>query len=547
MRFLLSFFTLLLLLSLAFPEKRPIEYDFIIRNGMIYDGSGSEPFAADVAIHADTIAAIGNLKHLKAKKVIDASRLAVAPGFINILSWAADNLVRDGLAVSDIRQGVTLEVFGEGFSPGPVRRRNRLDADTTWSTLGQYFSYLEKKKFSPNVASFVGATSVRIYEMGFSDRKASAEELRRMKILVQQAMEDGAMGLGTSLIYTPAVYASTEELIELAKVASGYGGMYITHMRSEGDRILQAIDETIRISREANIPAEIYHLKINLERNWSKIDSVLGKIDSARNAGVPLTANMYPYIASGTGLNSRLPAWVQAGGAAIMRQRMRNPSVRKRVLHEMEKGIPFKNSDPDKVMLMRFRLEELNNAFRGKTLLQAAQIYGKSPDETAIDLIIKDRSRIESLYFQQSEDVVRRVMQLPYVSFGSDAGAYTLGSGNQYLADHPRAFGTFARVLGKYVRDEKLITLQEAVRRLTSLPANNLKLEKRGLLKKGFFADVVVFNPDSIADLATYENPHQYASGVKHVLVNGVAVLENGIHTRATPGRVIRGPGYIRK
>lgn len=547
MRFLLSFFTLLLLLSLAFPETLPVEYDCIIRNGTIYDGSGSRSFKADLAIKADTIAAIGNLKHFKTKKDIDASGLAVAPGFINVLSWAADNLVRDGLAVSDIKQGVTLEVFGEGFSPGPVRRRSQRDADTTWTTLGQYFSYLERKKFSPNIASFVGATSVRIYEMGFSDRKASGEELGRMKVLVQQAMEEGAMGLGTSLIYTPAAYASTEELIELAKVASGYGGMYITHMRSEGDLILPAINETIRISREANIPAEIYHLKINLDRNWNKIESVLGKIDSARNAGVPLTANMYPYTASGTGLNSRLPAWVQAGGAAIMRQRMRNASVRKRVLYEMEKGIPSKNSDPDKVMLMRFRLEELNNTFRGKTLLEASQIYGKNPDETAIDLIIKDRSRIESLYFQQSEDVMRRVIKLPFVSFGSDAGAYNLEGNDHYLADHPRAFGTFARLLGKYVRDEKMLPLEEAIRRLTSLPANNLKLEKRGMLKNGFFADVVVFNPDSIADRATYEKPHQYAVGVEHVFVNGVAVLEKRMHTRATPGRVIRGPGYIRK
>lgn len=547
MRFLLSFFSVLALLSLVFPEKRALQFDCVIRGGSIYDGSGSEPFSADIAIQADTIAAIGDLTHLKSKKNINASGRAVAPGFINMLSWAADDLARDGRAVSDIKQGVTLEVFGEGFSPGPVRRRNSINGDSTWTTLGQYFSYLENKTFSPNVASFVGATSVRLYEMGFSDRSPSPAQLQRMKLLVQQAMEEGAMGLGTSLIYTPAVHASTDELIELAKVASGYGGTYITHMRSEGDRILPAIDETIRIANEANLPAEIYHLKINLDRNWNKIDSVLAKIDSARNAGVPLTANMYPYTASATGLNSRLPLWVQAGGAVVMRQRMKNPSIRKRVLYEMDKGIPYKNSDPDKVLLMRFRLEELNNAFKGKTLLEASQIYGKSPDETAIDLIIKDRSRVESLYFQQSEEILRRVIQLPYVSFGSDAGAYDLESRAPGLADHPRAFGTFARVLGKYAREEKLLTLQEAVRRLTSLPATNLKLEKRGLLKKGFFADVVVFDPGSIRDRATYENPHQYAVGVEHVFINGTAVLENGVHTGATPGKVLRGPGYIGK
>lgn len=545
MRFLLLFFTLLVLLSLALPGKRPVEYDHIIRNGMIYDGTGSEPFAGDIAIQGDTIALIGDLKGFKSKNEIDATGLAVAPGFINMLSWAAENLLQDGRAVSDIRQGVTLEVFGEGYSPGPVRRLRRLEVDTLWTTLGGYFRYLENKGFAPNVASFVGATSVRVHEMGFSDRAPSAEELKQMKALVQQAMEEGAMGLGTSLIYPPAVYASTEELIELAKVASGYGGMYITHMRSEGDFILSAIDETIRISREANIPAEIYHLKINLARNWNKLDTVLSKIDSARNAGVPLTANMYPYIASGTGLTSRLPAWVQEGGAVMMRKRMQDIAIRRRVLYEMEKGIPSRNSEPENVLLTGFRLDELNKTYKGKTLAEAAQIYGKNSDETAIDLIIKDKSRIEALYFQQSEEVLQRILQLPYVSFGSDAGSFNLEEGQKHLVDHPRAFGTFARVLGKYVREERLLTLQEAIRKLTTLPAANLKIEKRGKLQKGFFADVVAFQPDSIADLATYEDPHRYSVGMVHVFVNGVPVLRNAVHTEALPGRIIRGPGYI--
>lgn len=547
MRFFFSFLTLLILLSLAFPEKRPVTYDCIIRNGTVYDGSGDAPFSGDLAIQADTVAAIGYLKAFKAKKEIDATGLSVAPGFINMLSWADESLVRDGRSISDIKQGVTLEVLGEGFSPGPIRRHGAPDADSLWTTLGGYFRFLLKKGISPNVASFVGATSIRIHEMGFTDRAPSPSELKRMERLVQQAMEDGAMGLSTSLIYPPASYTQTEELIALAKVASGYGGIYITHMRSEGDMVLQAIDEVISISREANIPAEIYHLKLSKERNWKKIDAVLGRIDSARNAGVPLTANMYPYTASGTGLNSRLPAWVQEGGAAKMRKRLRNPAIRKKVLFEMAEGIPFKNSEPDKVILMRFRLQRLNKLYRGKTLLEASQIYGRSPDETAIDLIIIDKSRIESLYFLQDEAVLRKILAQPYVSIGSDAGAYTLETPDAHLADHPRAYGTFARILGKYVRDEKIITLQEAIRKMTSLPAANLKLEKRGALKKGFFADVVIFHADSVADMATFEDPHQYAKGVLHVFVNGVQVLDNGLHTQAKPGRIIRGPGWTEK
>lgn len=545
MRFLVIFSLALVIMSLAFPLRRPMEYDCIIRNSMIYDGLGSEPYRADLAIHADTIAVIGDLKNAIAKVIIDGSELATAPGFINMLSWADENIRENPYAVSDIKQGVTLQVFGEGFSPGPVRRKSKADADSLWVTLGEYFSHMERKGFSPNIASFVGGSSVRVFEMGFSDEPPTRDQLERMKVLVRQAMEEGAMGFGTSLIYPPAVYTGTEELIELAKVASDYGGIYITHMRSEGDNILAALDETIRISKEADIHAEIYHLKINIQRNWDKIDSVLAKIDSARNAGVPLTANMYPYTASGTGLTSRLPAWVQEGGAVMMRKRMQDPAVRRRVLREMELGIPFKNSDPDKVVLTRFRLEELNRRYKGKTLSEAAQIYGKSPDETAVDLIIRDKSRIECLYFLQSEDIVKRVMQLPYVSFGSDAGAYSLETPGRYLADHPRAFGTFARILGHYVREEKVLTLQEAIRKMTSMPAANLKLEKRGSLQAGYFADLVVFNPNAIADLATYEHPHQYAVGVQHVFVNGEQVLRNGEHTLARPGRVLRGPGWI--
>jgi N-acyl-D-amino-acid deacylase len=537
----------LIIVRLIYPDKVPQEYDCIIRKGLVYDGLGSEPYHADLAIQADTIAVIGDLERYKGKKEIDASGLAVAPGFINMLSWADENLLQDGFSVSDIKQGITLEVFGEGFSPAPVRRNTTRTIDSLWTTLGGYFSYLEKKGFTPNVASFVGATSIRIHEMNFSAATPSARQLQQMEMRVKEAMEEGAMGLGTSLIYAPANYAQTAELIALAKVAAVYGGMYITHMRSEGDFILPAINETIRISKEANIPAEIYHLKVNLHRNWNKIDGVLGKIDSARKEGIRLTANMYPYPASGTGLNARLPLWAQEGGASVMRKRIQDPLLRKKILYEMERGIPSKNSDPDKVVLMRFRLESLNRLYRGKTLSEAARIYGKSADETVIDLILKDRSRIESLYFQPSEDVLRKVMQQPYVSFGSDAGSYSLESGKKPFADHPRAFGAFARVLGKYVREEKILTLQEAIRKMTSLPATNLKLYKRGRLESGSFADILVFDPHTVTDRATFEDPHQYAEGMVHVFVNGVQVLKNGNHTHAKPGRILRGPGWKKK
>jgi N-acyl-D-amino-acid deacylase len=533
-----------LLIIMACHQKPKQEFDLIIRSGTIYDGSGSKPFTADIAIQHDTIAAIGDLKDAVGKKELDAKGLAVTPGFINMLSWADNSLLKDGRSMSDIKQGVTLEVFGEGWSPGPVKRNTIKPVDSLWTTLGGYFDYLQKKGISPNVASFVGATTVRIHELEHANRAPTSDELARMKKLVQQAMDEGAMGLGTSLIYAPATYASTEELIALAKVAAQNGGMYTTHMRSEGDFIISALRETIRISKEAKIPTEIYHLKINIARNWNKIDSVISIIDSARQAGLKITADMYPYTASGTGLSSRLPTWVQEGGAREMRKRLRTPSIRKKVLYEMEKGIPYKNSDPENVVLMGFRLDSLNKLYKGKRLSEVAKLHGKNADETVIDLVVRDKSRIEALYYLQSEDNVKRILQLPYVSFGSDGGSYTITETKEGLPDHPRAFGTFSRVLGKYVREEKLIALEEAVRRLTSLPAANLKVDKRGLLKAGYFADIAIFDPEKIKDEATFENPHQYSTGMIHVFVNGIQALENGEHTGEKPGRIIRGPGY---
>jgi N-acyl-D-aspartate/D-glutamate deacylase len=512
--------------------------DTVIRNGTIYDGSGSEPFIGDIAIQDDTIAAIGYIGQIKGRTEIDASGLAVSPGFINMLSWSDKTLLVDGRSMSDIAQGITLEVMGEGWSPGPVRRKQH--ADSLWTTLGGYYSWLMRKGVSPNVASFVGHTSVRNCVLGFENRKPIPKELNSMKALVAQAMEEGAFGLGTSLIYPPASYASTEEIIELAKVAAQYDGIFSTHLRSEGDFILSALDEAITVGGMAKIPIEIYHLKINLSRNWNKLDSVLSKIDSAQKAGIKITADMYPYVASATGLTSRLPDWVQEGGGHVMRKRLRNPAIRQKVLYEMANGIPYKNSDAGDVLLLSFKSDSLNRLYGGKRLDEVSRLYGKTCDETVLDLIVEDKSRVEAMYFLMSEENVRRILQLPYVSFGSDAGSMSNTPLFSEWAVHPRAYGTFPRVLGEYVRDEKLITMKEAIRRMTAFPASNLKLTRRGELRAGWYADIVVFDPLKIRDNATYENPAQYASGMLHVFVNGTPVLQNGIHTGAKPGRVLR-------
>ncbi len=524
--------------------ESPPSYDVVILNGRIYDGSGNTSYVADVGILRDTIAEIGDLRNASARVVVNASGLAVSPGFINMLSWADRSLLADGRSMSNIKQGVTLEVFGEGISPGPERRRTSKPIDSLWTTLGGYFTWAMKKGVSPNIASFVGATSVRIHELDFANRPPSSQELERMKDLVRQSMEEGALGLGSSLIYPPATYATTEELIALARIASQYGGIYITHLRSEGDYILEALDEAIRISVEADIPVEIYHLKVNIQRNWRKIDAVLARIDSARRAGVRLTANMYPYTASATGLTSRLPAWIQDGGAIAMRRRLKNPAIRRRVLWDMQEGIPYKNSEPSNVCLMGFRLDSLQELYGGKRLDEVARLHGRSVDETTLDLIVCDKSRIECIYFLQSENNIRRIMQKPYVSFGSDAGSFSIDRPFERWSLHPRAYGTFARILGKYVRDEHVLGLEEAIRRMTSLPATNLRLNRRGRIETGYFADIVVFDPRSVRETATFENPAQYAEGVKHVFVNGVAVLLNGEHTNKMPGRVLVGPGF---
>jgi N-acyl-D-amino-acid deacylase len=534
---------LLLFLSLTKPQKQP-SYDVIIRNGLVYDGIGNKPFLADVGLRYDTIAFIGDLTQVNGRIEIDAERLAVTPGFINMNSMSDRSLIMDGRSMSDIKQGITLEVMGEGWSAAPVKRKILKPIDSLWTSLDGFFDYLLKKGVSTNVASFVGATSIRNYVLGQANRAPSHEELLQMKNLVKEAMKDGAIGLSTSLIYAPADYASTKEIIALAKTASEYDGLYITHMRSESDFIYKALNETFRIAKEANIRTEIYHLKINHERNWKKIDSVIMKIDSAQKAGLKISANMYPYTASNTALTARLPNWVQEGGAKAMRKRLKNPVTRKIVLDEMRLGIPTKNTDPKNVVILGFRLDSLNALYRGKRLDEVAKLHGKNADETLIDLIVTDKSPGAGVYHLQTEENVRKIIQLPYVSFGSDGASMSDAPIFKEWGTHPRAYGTFARVLGKYVREEKLVTLEEAIRRMTSLPATNLKLQKRGKLQVGYFADIAIFDSNTICDNATFNEAKQYATGMQHVFVNGIQVLNKGEHTGAMPGRIVRGQGW---
>jgi len=552
---------LILLTLIVLNSCQKQKYQIIIRGGTVYDGTGSPGVVADVGINADTIAIIGDLSKAVAETEIKASNLAVAPGFINMLSWATESLILDGKSQADIRQGVTLEVFGEGTSMGPLNDQMKADIraemkrnpdwtyDVDWTTLDEYLQSLERRGVAPNVASFIGATSVRIHELGYANRLPTPEELERMKALVKTAMEEGALGVGSSLIYAPANYSSTEELIELCKVAGEYGGMYITHMRSEGNNIFGAVDETIRIARKGKLPAEIYHLKMAGKENWWKLDSVLAKIDAANAAGLKITADMYTYPAGATGLDASMPPWVQEGGIKQWIKRLQDPKVRKKALDEMRKpsdkweNLLLMAGSPDRVLLLGFANDSLKR-FTGKTLAEVAKIYGKSPEETAMDLVIADSTRVGTAYFMMSEENIERQIALPYLSFGSDAESPATEGVFLKSSTHPRAYGNFSRLLGKYVRDEKVIPLEEAIRKLTSLPASNLKIKKRGQLAPGYFADLAIFDPAKIQDHATFEKPHQYSTGMVHVFVNGKQVLQDGEHTGATPGRVVRGPGW---
>jgi N-acyl-D-amino-acid deacylase len=475
-----------------------------------------------------------------------------------MLSWATESLIEDGRAMSDIMQGVTLEVFGEGSSMGPLNDAMKKEAveqmgdikyKIEWTTLGEYLDYLVKRGISPNVASFVGATTVRVHEVGYADRPPTPAELERMQALVRQAMEEGALGVGSALIYAPAFYAKTDELVALARAAAPYGGSYISHMRSEGARLLESVDELMQISREAGVGGEIYHLKAAGRNNWTKLPAVIAKVDSARAAGLDIRANMYTYTAGATGLDAAMPPWVQEGGYNEWAKRLKDPAIRARVAAEMrtptDKWENFFTAveSPDKILLVGFRADSLKY-LTGKTLAEVARMRGKSPEETAMDLVVQDGSRVSTIYFLMSEDNVRKQLTLPWVSFGSDAEAPAAEGVFLKSSTHPRAYGNVARLLGRYVRDEKIVPMEEAIRRLTSLPARNLKIRQRGELKPGYFADVAVFDPVTISDKATYEKPHQYSTGMIHVFVNGKLVLNNGRHTGAKPGQVVRGPGW---
>lgn len=535
-----------LLTTIVLSACKPQEHDVIIRGGTIYDGSGGQPLRADLAIDNDRISLIGDLGDQKARLEVDADGMAVAPGFINMLSWANDSLIQDGRSLSDIRQGVTLEVMGEGTSMGPLTpsmRQDELDSqsdikfDLPWTTLGEYLQFLEDRGISTNVASFVGASTVRIHELGYDDRQPTPEELGRMQALVRQAMEEGAMGLGSSLPYIPAPFATTDELVALTEVVAEYNGMYISHIRSEGDDVIPAVKELIEIARRTGASAEIYHLKVSHERNYDKLDEVIQLVEDARAEGLAITADIYTYDASSTGLNYDLPAWVKEGGHNKMMERLQDPALRERIIAETDM-IPAED-----LLLVSFRNPALRD-LTGKTLAEVAFMRGTPAVETALDLIVEDDSRVGTVRFTMSADNIRKKVTLPWVSISSDAGSVVPEPPFTNSQPHPRTYGSFARLLAKYVRDEQVITLEDAVHRMSGLPAANLKLLERGLLKPGYYADVVVFDPKTVQDNATYENPHQLATGVTDVFVNGQQVIKDQQHTGAMPGRFVKGPGW---
>ena len=555
-----AIFCFSLLLAATSVSILAADFDVIIKNGAVYDGSGGEAQHVDLAIRGDRIAGVGDYKNAKAKTVIDARGLAVAPGFINMLSWSTESLIQDGRSQSEIREGVTTEIMGEGESMGPLneelkkrmlREQSDIKFDIKWNTLAEYLQYLERRGISCNVASFIGAATIRENVIGFEDKVPTAEQLDQMRELVRKEMEAGALGIGTALIYPPAFYSKTDELIELCKVAAKYKGKYISLMRSEGNQLLEAFDELLRISREAGIPAEVYHIKAAGEKNWGKIDKLLSQIEAAQKEGLNVRANMYTYTAAGTGLDACLPPWTEEGGYPALFKRLRDPATREKIAAEVKidsdkwENLYIGAGSPDNILLVAFKSEKLK-PLTGKTLATVAKMRGKDPITTIMDLIAEDESRIGTIYLVMSEENVKKEIAKPWISFCSDEASQAPEGVFLKSNPHPRAYGSFVRVLGKYVRDEKVITLSEAIRRLSAFPATNLGLDHRGMLKEGMFADVVAFDPATITDHATFEKPHQYATGVKHVFVNGVQVIKDGEHTGAKPGRALWGPGKAR-
>lgn len=533
-------------------------YDVIIAGGTVYDGSGSPGVVTDVAIQGDRIAAIGDLSGASAAQRIDATGMAVTPGFINMLSWSTESLIEDGLSQSEIRQGVTLEVMGEGDSMGPlnetmraelVRQQSYIHYDPTWTTLGQYLEHLVERGVSTNVASYIGATTVRVHEIGYEDRPPTPEELTRMQELVRQAMREGALGVGSSLIYAPAFYAETDELIALVAAAREFNGGYISHIRSEGDRYLEALDELIAISRATGARAQVYHLKPAGEANWDLSEAGLARLQAARDEGLDVTADVYTYVAGATGLDAAMPPWVQEGGHEAWVTRLRDPAIRARVLREMRapatdwESLYRLTRGPEDVILIGFRNPELRQ-YTGQTLAQVSAARGTSPEDTMIDLVIADNSRVDTAYVLMSEENLERNLRWPFTMLGSDAGSMAPEGAFLQFNPHPRAYGNFARFLGRYVRERQVMPLEEAIRRLTTLPAQSIAIRERGALTVGYYADVVVLDPATIADHSTFAQPHAYSTGVRDVFVNGVQVLRDGEHTGATPGRVVRGPGW---
>ena len=530
----LPLFFLFLIVSCNNKPVEPVVADIVIYNGTIYDGSGEKPYIGSIGIKNDRLVYVGKNTIFESDTTIDATGLSVSPGFINMLSWGYGTLLEDGRGLSDLMQGVTLEIFGEGRSPGPYYENGKL------VSFGDAMNKLEESGVSINVASFLGAATTRILEVGYENRDATDQEMKRMKNIVRKSMEEGAMGIGSSLIYAPGDYANTNELIELSKSASEYGGMYISHLRNEGTTLLEAFDELMTIAREADIAAEIYHLKASREPNWYKLDEIIKRVEEARAEGLQITADIYTYNASSTGLTGVIPTWVQEGGHDAWIERMKDPKVRPRLLSDIRKQLS--EQPPEGILMVGFKTSAMSKKYLAKTVAEAAEMRGQSPEEAIIDMVIEDDHRIQCIYFSMSEDNIRKKIQLPWVSFCSDAGIYSDVS--KSFRTHPRAFGSFIRVLGKYSRDEKLFPLEEGIRRLTSFPAQNLKLKDRGMLKENYFADVVIFNANEVNDNATFEEPLQFAEGVNHVLVNGVPVLLNGKHTNKYSGRFVKGPGF---
>jgi N-acyl-D-amino-acid deacylase len=551
----LAIFLTIIIFCISCGQKTT--YNTIIRNGTVYDGNGGAPFTADIGINADTIAFIGDLKNATAKNEVDAKGKAVAPGFINMMGHSEESLFEDGRAQSDVRQGVTTEIFGE-FSMGPLNTKTKAQLQSgqadikykvDWNTLGEYMNILEQRGIAVNIASFVGTGTVRQYVLGEDNKVPTAAQLDTMKLLVKAAMQQGALGVTNALIYPPDFFAKTDELIALSKVAATYGGMYTSHIRSEGNKFLEAVEELITISKEAGIPAEIFHLKAAGKNNWAKMDSLIRRVERARKEGLNITADMYTYTAGATGMTSAFPPSLQDGGFGKLWQRLHDPAIRTQMIAAMHtdaqdwENLYYGADGPEHILLLGFKQDSLKK-FTGKTLAEAAKIRGKSPEETAMDLIIQDSTRVGVAYFLMNEENVKKQVALPWVSFGSDEGSYTTEGVFLKSNAHPRAYGNFARVLGKYSRNEKAVSLQQAIAKLAKLPATNLKLKKRGELKVGYYADVVVFDAATVQDHATFEKPHQYATGVTDVFVNGTAVLKNGEPLKAAGGRFLKGPGF---